>query len=107
MKMVNKKYISLNIIEEITRNDNTKYYELANVELNGRAELAVNRGFIKNVRIVSLNIPSSNSVKIYENYINKNYSIPDWNFDKWIEWDKSNSKISNVFNKILHENHII
>ena len=45
------------LIEEITRNDGTKYYEIGNMVHNGRAELAAERGYIKEVRILKLNIP--------------------------------------------------
>ena len=45
-------YMTLDMIEQITRNDGSQYYELGNVELNGRAELAANRGLIKEVRII-------------------------------------------------------
>lgn len=47
-----EKYQTFDIIEEITRLDGTTYYELANIFMNGRAELAANRGFIKQVRIL-------------------------------------------------------
>ena len=57
-----EKYQTFDIIEEITRLDGTTYYELANIFMNGRAELAANRGFIKQVRILQLNIPHTFSV---------------------------------------------
>ena len=41
----------LDLIEQITRNDGTSYYEIGNMVQNGRAELAAERGFIKEVRI--------------------------------------------------------
>ena len=50
------------LIEEITRNDGTKYYEIGNMVHNGRAELAAERGYIKEVRILKLNIPHSQNV---------------------------------------------
>ena len=43
---------TLNLIEEITRNDGSKYYEVSDIAQNGRAELAAIRGFIKSVRIL-------------------------------------------------------
>ena len=45
---------TLNLIEEITRNDGSKYYEVSDIAQNGRAELAAIRGFIKSVRILQL-----------------------------------------------------
>lgn len=41
----------LTLIEEITRNDGSKYYEIGNMVQNGRAELAAERGYIKEVLI--------------------------------------------------------
>lgn len=106
-KMANDShYMTLDMIEQITRNDGSQYYELGNVELNGRAELAANRGLIKEVRIVRLNISSSTAVKTYEKYINKHYQMPVWNFKQWVEWQKPAGKIANAFNTILKENHI-
>lgn len=64
---------TLNLIEEITRNDGSKYYEVSDIAQNGRAELAAIRGFIKSVRILQLNIPRSKNVIAYENYINENF----------------------------------
>ncbi|MCB8642717.1 hypothetical protein LJE08_14260, partial [Holdemanella sp. DFI.5.55] len=58
------------LIEEITRNDGTKYYEIGNMVHNGRAELAAERGYIKEVRILKLNIPHSQNVINYEHFIN-------------------------------------
>lgn len=99
-------YMTLDMIEQITRNDGSQYYELGNVELNGRAELAANRGLIKEVRIVRLNISSSTAVKTYEKYINEHYQMLVWNFKQWVEWQKPAGKIANAFNTILKENHI-
>lgn len=99
-------YQTLDLIEQITRNDGTKYFELGNVFMNGRAELAAERGFIKEVRILQLNIPRSTAVKTYEKYINDNYTFPDVNFDHWEEWKKPEGKIQNAFNEILKANHI-
>ena len=50
--MMAEKYQTLDLIELITRNDGTQYYEIANMFMNGRAELAAVRGFIKEVRIL-------------------------------------------------------
>ena len=46
-----QEYQNFNLIEQITRNDGSKYFELGNIFLNGRAELAAERGFIQEVRI--------------------------------------------------------
>lgn len=97
---------TFDLIERITRNDGTQYFELGNVFLNGRAELAAERGLIKEVRILQLNIPHSNAVKIYENYINENYQFPDANWDHWEEWAKPAGKIKDAFDSILQANHI-
>ena len=57
--MARKSNETLTLIEEITRNDGSKYYEISNMVQNGRAELAAIRGMIKEVRIIQLNIPHS------------------------------------------------
>ena len=41
----------LDLIEEITRNDGSRYYEISNIDQNGIAELAADHGAIKSVRI--------------------------------------------------------
>ena len=48
----------LDLIEEITRNDGSRYYEISNIDQNGIAELAADHGAIKSVRILQLNIPN-------------------------------------------------
>lgn len=89
---------TLNLIEEITRNDGSKYYEVSDIAQNGRAELAAIRGFIKSVRILQLNIPRSKNVIAYENYINEN-------FDHFEEW-KRTPEMEEIVENILRENHI-
>lgn len=101
-----EKYQTFDIIEEITRLDGTKYYELANIFMNGRAELAANRGFIKQVRILQLNIPHSNAVQTYEAYINERYTMPAVDFDHWEEWEKEDGAVAQAFQEILKANHI-
>lgn len=98
---------TLDIIEQITRNDGTKYYELANVLMNGRAEKAAELGMIKEVRILKLNIPHSSAVSVYEDYVNENYTVPPMNLDKWVEYKKPEGKIRDAFNDILKANKII
>lgn len=72
---------------------------------NGRAELAVQRDLIKDVRILQLNIPRSTSVIEYENYINKNFEMPEEQFDHFEEWTKT-EEIEKIVKQILIENHI-
>ncbi|MDN2454263.1 hypothetical protein [Lactobacillus sp. UCMA15818] len=100
-----KSHEILTLIEEITRNDGTKYFEISNMVQNGRAELAVQRGLIKEVRILQLNIPRSTSVIEYENYINQNFEMPEEKFDHFEEWTKT-EKIGKTIKQILVENHI-
>ena len=79
------------LIEEITRNDGTKYYEIGNMVHNGRAELAAERGYIKEVRILKLNIPHSQNVINYEHFIK--------------EW-KRNPEADQLVKAILRENRV-
>ena len=58
-------YEQLDLIEEVTRNDGSKYYEISNIDQNGIAELAVDRGLIKKVRILQLNLARTKSLQIY------------------------------------------
>lgn len=73
--------------------------------MNGRAELAAERGFIKQVRILQLNIPHSAHVAKYEQYINETFTIPDETMDHWEEWTKT-PDIQAEVDLILKENHI-
>lgn len=76
-----KNHEVLDLIQEITRNDGTSYMEIGNMLMNGRAELAAERGFIKQVRILQLNIPHSTHVAKYEQYINEHLRFP---MKRWI-----------------------
>ena len=96
---------TLNLIEEITRNDGSKYYEVSDIAQNGRAELAAIRGFIKSVRILQLNIQRSKNVITYENYINENFEMPKEDFDHFEEW-KRTPEMEEIVENILRENHI-
>ena len=96
---------TLNLIEEITRNDGSKYYEVSDIAQNGRAELAAIRGFIKSVRILQLNIPRSKNVIAYENYINENVEMPKEDFDHFEEW-KRPPEMEEIVENILRENHM-
>ncbi|MFD1671705.1 hypothetical protein ACFQ5M_06350 [Agrilactobacillus yilanensis] len=100
------KYQQLDLIEEITRVDGSTYYEVANIFMNGRAELAVIRGLLKKVRILQLNIAHSTAVDIYEKYINETYDFPEEDFDTWVEWAKPEGKIRDAVDEILKANHI-
>lgn len=95
----------LDLIEVITRNDGTSYHEIGNMVQNGRAELAAERGFIKQVRILQLNIPHSQNVAKYEEYINENFEMQEENMDHWEEWTK-NHEMQALVTEILKENHI-
>ena len=90
-----KQHEVLTLIEEITRNDGS----------NGRAELAAERGYIKEVRILQLNIPHSRNVIRYEDYINTHYKMQDESMDHWEEW-KRTPEMDQVVSDILKENHI-
>lgn len=96
----------LNLIEQITLNDGTKYYELANIFLNGRAELAAEKNLLKEVRILKLNIPHSTAVIRYENYINDNYEMPDLNMTEWTVFDHSDPEIKQAILDTLKANNI-
>ncbi|KRL65565.1 hypothetical protein [Companilactobacillus versmoldensis] len=98
---------SLNLIEQITRNDGTKYYEIANVLMNGRAEKAAELGLIKEVRILKLNIPHSSAVGVYEDYVNENYKVPPMELKEWVEYKKPEGPIKDAFEEILKANKII
>ncbi|MGX5377909.1 hypothetical protein ACWCL1_06650 [Ligilactobacillus sp. LYQ135] len=100
-----KSHEVLTLIEEITRNDGSRYFEISNIVQNGRAELAADRGFIQQVRIVQLNIPRSKNVIKYEEYINQNFEMPPENFDHFEEW-KRTPEMEKIVQNILHENHV-
>lgn len=103
--MARKSNETLTLIEEITRNDGSKYYEISNMVQNGCAELAAIRGMIKEVRIIQLNIPHSTNVIKYENYVNENFEMPPENFTEFEEWKKT-PEMEEIVEKILKENHI-
>lgn len=99
--------VRFDLIEQITRNDGSKYYEISNVDQNGIAELAADRGYIKCVRILQLNIARTKALATYEDYINENYTLPTLtNLTKWVEWQKPAGKIRDAFNAILKANRI-
>lgn len=106
------KYQQLNLIEEVTRNDGSKYYEISNVDQNGIAELAVDRGKIKRVRILQLNLARTKALETYEQYINETYDLEtlldedDWKNPQWVEWDKPKGKVLDAYQSILKANRI-
>ncbi|MCF7523318.1 hypothetical protein L3X07_08615 [Levilactobacillus brevis] len=93
------------LIEEITRLDGSKYMEISNMVQNGRAELAVERGLIKEVRILRLNIAHTPHVQAYEDYVNEHYTMPEEDFTEFQEWAKP-AEVQEEVTAILHENHI-
>lgn len=105
-------YEQLDLIEEVTRNDGSKYYEISNIDQNGIAELAVDRGLIKKVRILQLNLARTKSLQLYEEYINKTYQLEtltnedDWKDPQWVEWKKPKGKVLDAYNTVLKANHI-
>lgn len=99
-------YQVFDLIEEITRNDGSTYYEVGNIMMNGRGEMAVIKGLIKEVRILQLNIPRSSSLITYEKYINENYTFPGFDLEVWQEWDKPEGPVKDAFEMVLKTNHI-
>lgn len=95
----------LDLIEEITRLDETKYIEIGNLTHNGRAEAAAEKGLIKEVRILKLNIPHSKHVENYEQLVNEKHQMPTWNMTSWDEWDKDD-KMNTEIAAILTENKV-
>ena len=102
----------LDLIEEVTRNDGSRYYEISNIDQNGIAELAADHGLIKKVKILQLNIPRTKALKEKKKYINDTYDLQtltnesDWKNPKWVEWDKPKGKILDAYNMILKANRI-
>ena len=109
---MSKQYEQLDLIEEVTRNDGSKYFEISNIDQNGIAELAADRGDIKSVKILQVNIARTKPLITYEKYINDNYNLQtvlnedDWRNPKWVEWDKPKGKILDAYNMVLKANKI-
>lgn len=99
-------HITLDLIQEITRLDGTTYYDIANMVMNGRAELAAINGLIKEVRIIKLNIPHSTAVSQYEDYVSAHYTMPPEKFDQWVEWLPHDDVSQKQYETIIKENHI-
>ncbi|GAP02429.1 hypothetical protein FPFC_013100 [Fructobacillus pseudoficulneus] len=92
-----------NLIEEITRNDGSIYYELGNISENSRAEYAAEHGFIKSVRILKMNIPRSSHVEKVEAYINEHFDFLPLEADHFDEWVKP-AEIEEEMEQILLDN---
>lgn len=105
-------YENLDLIEEITRNDGSKYFEISNINQNGFAELAADRGEIKSVKILQLNIPRTQALLEYEQFINETYDLQSlmnedqWKNPEWVEWDKPAGKVRDAYEMILKANRI-
>lgn len=99
-------YQTLDIIEEITRNDGSTYKEIGNLLHNGQAEYAAEQGMIQSVRILKINIPHSGNVEKYEKYINDNFEIPEMvAITSYVEWTKT-PEMDAVIESILAENQV-
>ncbi len=97
---------TLDIIEEITRLDGSKYKEIGNLLHNGQAEYAVEEGMISEVRILKLNIPHSNSVQQYEQFVNEHFDIPaEVAIDHYQEWTRP-QEMDQLVIQILSENKV-
>ncbi|TYC47966.1 hypothetical protein ESZ50_10685 [Weissella muntiaci] len=97
---------TLDIIEEITRMDDSTYREIGNLLQNGQAEYAVEHGMIKEVRIMKINIPRSSNVEKYEDYVNSNFEIPSTvAVEQWTEWKKT-PEMEALVEAILNENQL-
>ncbi|MFD0897009.1 hypothetical protein [Loigolactobacillus binensis] len=99
--------ITIDLIQEITRNDGTTYLDISNMMMNGRAELAAIRKMIKQVRIIQLNIPRSTAVVAYEQYLNQHFTMPAENFTTWEEWlPEVGTQSEAEYRTIIRENHV-
>ena len=77
---------TFDLIEEITRNDGTTYYEVGNIMMNGRAEKAAIKNLIKSVRILQLNIPRSSISQVRTSTSGKNGRSPLDQFLTLLKW---------------------
>lgn len=107
-----QQYENLDLIEEVTRNDGSKYYEISNIDQNGIAELAADRGMIKAVKILQVNIARTKPLITYEKYINETYHLQtllnedDWKHPKWVEWKKPKGPVLDAYQMVLKANRI-
>lgn len=112
MGLMDKQYETFDLIEEVTRLDGSKYYEISNINQNGFAELAATAGKIKRVKILQVNIARTKPLMVYEKYINDNYELQtlldenDWKNPGWTEWEKPKGKVLDAYNSVLRANHI-
>lgn len=109
---MDQQYETFDLIEEVTRKDGSKYYEISNIDQNGIAELAANRGYIKGVKILQVNIARTKPLITYEQYINETYDLQtllnedDWKNPKWVEWEKPKGKVLDAYNMVLKANRL-
>ena len=96
---------TFDLIEQITRNDGSVYFELGNISQNGRAEYAAEHGYIKEVRILKMNIPKSTNVEKVTAYINAHYQLLPLEYDGWEEWVKT-PELEQDLQAILLENRV-
>ncbi|CAK8053567.1 hypothetical protein [Eupransor demetentiae] len=96
---------TFDLIEEITRNDGSIYYELGNITENSRAEYAADHGFIKMVRILKMKVPRSKHLLRVEKYINDHYDQLPIEADHWDEWKKP-EEIQAEMDAILLDNRL-
>ncbi|GMA69401.1 hypothetical protein GCM10025879_06470 [Leuconostoc litchii] len=96
---------TFDLIERITRNDGSTYFELGNITHNGRSEYAAEHGFIQNVQILKVNIPRSSHVEKVEAYINRHYQLLSLEYDGWEEWVKT-PEIEEELRMILLDNRL-
>ena len=105
-------YEQFDLIEEITRNDGSTYYEISNIDQNGIAELAADNGMIKQVRILVINIPRTKALETYEKYINETYPLNTlmdeqfWEHPSWVEWEKPKGPVREAYEMVLKANRI-
>ena len=103
--MSEEKFV-FDLVQEIMLNDGSRYFELGNILMNGRAEKAALKHLIKSVRIIQLNIPRSNAVRKYEDYVNANYAVPPVDLDEWVVWAKPEGPVKTAYDEIISQNHI-
>lgn len=97
--------LRLDVIEVITLNDNTEYYELANTDLNTFAEYAAENGMIKEVRILKINIPHSTRVERVESYYMGMFDMPTFEMKEWKVWDKT-PEIKELIEQVVLDNKV-
>ena len=97
--------LHLDIIEQITLNDGSKYYELANIDLNTFAEYAAENSMIQEVRILKIKIPHSTRVTQIENFYKSRYEMPTFQMKEWQVWEKT-PEIVELIQQVLVDNNV-